>query len=97
MSAGKKFIYQKCHFKMHTYNLFILLSAGFKFRILSLLVAVFQQLKCCISCRLPLTVNKFSFCQVTSRTQPGTLPAVCPPQLNLKVHLHPFPSTEGTH
>ena len=36
------------------FNFFVIEAGGFKFWVLGLLVAAFQQLEWCISCRLPL-------------------------------------------
>ena len=38
-------------------NFFAIEAGGFKFWVLGLLVAGFQQLKRCISCRVPLILN----------------------------------------
>ena len=46
-------LYIKCYFEMPR-TFFVIEAEGFKFKVLVLLVAVFQQLKCGISFRRPL-------------------------------------------
>ena len=37
-------------------NFFVIEAEGFKFGVLGLLVAVFQQLNCCTTCRVPFII-----------------------------------------
>ena len=50
-------LYIKCYFEMPR-TFFVIEAEGFKFGVLGLLVAVFQQLKRVISCRRPLSRDK---------------------------------------
>ena len=56
MKIFQNFHCTKNHFEMSV-TFFVIEARGFKFWVLGLLVADFQQLKRCISCRVPLMIT----------------------------------------